>query len=61
MVESKNAGMRVAKKCPNCGWRVLDKISPASGKVEIKCSRCGKAVTIDLSFRMAAAMRYRAS
>ena len=45
--------VRVSKRCPNCGWRVLDKVTPTTGIIEIKCSHCGKPVKIDLSFRRA--------
>jgi len=45
--------IRVSKNCPNCGWRVLDKVTPTSGIIEIKCTHCGKPVKIDLSFRLA--------
>ncbi len=45
--------LRVSKKCPNCGWRVLDKITPATGIVELKCPRCGLPVKINLSCRTA--------
>lgn len=54
--------VRVSKRCPNCGWRVLDKITPTTGIIELKCSRCGKSVKIDLSFRLcykSSAVRYR--
>ena len=33
MVESIN----IAVRCPVCSWRVMDKISPATGKIVIKC------------------------
>ena len=36
MVESIN----IAVRCPVCSWRVMDKISPATGKIMIKCPRC---------------------
>lgn len=34
-------------KCKNCGKRLFD-IS-AVGKIETKCSKCGRIVTIDIS------------
>ena len=55
-------GVRVSKRCPNCGWRVLDKLTPAAGIIELKCPKCGRPVTIDLSCRVAAdspRLRYR--
>ena len=50
MTESKRE-MRVSKRCPNCGWRVLDKITPTAGIIELKCPKCDKPVMIDLSYR----------
>ena len=44
----------MSKKCPNCGWRVLDKITPTVGIIELKCPKCGRPVTIDLSCRISA-------
>ncbi len=61
MAEGNNA-LRVSKKCPNCGWRVLDKITPTTGIIELKCPKCGRPVTIDLSCRLAfdsLRLRYR--
>ena len=29
--------INVAVRCPKCNWRVMDKISPTTGKIEIKC------------------------
>ncbi len=52
MAESKRE-MRVSKRCPNCGWRVLDKITPTTGIIELKCPKCDKPVMIDLSYRVA--------
>lgn len=54
--------IRVSKRCPNCGWRVLDKLTPASGIIEVKCKHCGRTVRIDLSYRVSSrsnALRYR--
>lgn len=45
--------MRVLVKCPTCGWRLMDKITPAKGKVKIKCPRCRKVVEVDLALRKA--------
>lgn len=50
--EKKRTGIRVSKKCPKCGWRVMDKVTPTSGVVEIKCSNCHSIVQIDLSCRI---------
>lgn len=36
-------------RCPCCNWRLLDTVMPATGTIEIKCSRCGQVVEIDLS------------
>ena len=47
-------GIRVSKKCPACGLRVFDKITAASGIVEVKCHRCGTLYYLNLSFRTAA-------
>lgn len=43
--------IRVSKKCPECGWRLFDKVSPANGYIEIKCGRCGAMVTVNLALR----------
>ena len=40
MAESIN----VAVRCPECNWRVMDKVSPTTGKIEIKCPHCHKIV-----------------
>lgn len=48
---------KVIVKCKNCGWRIFDKITPATGVIEVKCQRCGKVSTIDLSLRRA--VKYR--
>lgn len=45
--------IRVVKKCPVCDWRILDKVTPTSGIIEIKCPKCRKIVPIDLSNRIA--------
>lgn len=46
-----NNTIRVSKKCPACGWRLFDKVSPATGVVQIKCPKCRQTVTIDLAYR----------
>ena len=43
--------IRVAKHCPKCDMRVFDKISIASGFVEVKCPRCGEVFRINLAMR----------
>ena len=58
MYEQVNTEIRVAKKCPVCGKRVLDKISPTDGKVEVKCRYCNHVVVIDLSLRVSRQNRY---
>ena len=52
MAEKKKDGIRVSKKCPVCGWRVMDKVTPTSGVVELKCMNCKNVVQIDLSYRV---------
>ncbi len=62
MPEKNRDEMRVSKKCPNCGWRVLDKITPTTGVIELKCPKCARPVKINLSYRLShnsAALRYR--
>lgn len=51
--------IEVIKRCPNCNWRVLDKIGATSGVVEIKCPNCHRRVRIDLSFRKVGRVKYR--
>lgn len=43
--------IRVVKRCPVCGQRLFDKVTLASGSVEIKCPRCGALVRVNLSLR----------
>lgn len=38
--------MKISKKCPKCGRRLFDKISPASGYIEIKCNKCGASTAV---------------
>lgn len=45
--------IKIMKRCPMCGWRVFDKVTPTSGIIEMKCSNCRKIVEIDLSYRKA--------
>ena len=58
MVEKKKDGIRVSKRCPVCGWRVMDKVTPTSGIVELKCEHCKSIVQIDLSYRVSRASPY---
>ena len=39
--------INVAVRCPKCNWRVMDKISPTTGKIEIKCPRCGALLRLE--------------
>ena len=43
--------MKSVVKCSICGWRILDKITSATGVIEVKCPRCGKVIKIDLSLK----------
>ena len=43
--------MKVSKKCPKCGRRLFDKLSPASGYIEIKCTKWGTRVKVNLALR----------
>ena len=45
--------IKVVKRCPNCDWRILDKVTPTSGVIQLKCPNCRKVVEIDLSYRTA--------
>lgn len=45
--------VKVVKRCPNCDWRIFDKVTPTSGIIELKCPNCRKVVEIDLSYRTA--------
>ena len=44
--------IRVIKRCPNCNQRLFDKLTAATGSVEIKCPRCGAVVTFNLEYRI---------
>lgn len=52
MAEKKKNEIWVSKRCPNCGWGVLDKITPTAGIIELKSPKCEKPGMIDLSFRI---------
>lgn len=43
--------INIAVRCPECKWRVMDKVSPTTGKIEIKCPHCHKIVAVDLALR----------
>lgn len=43
--------INTAVRCPECNWRMMDKVSPTTGKIEIKCPHCHKIVEIDLALR----------
>ena len=53
--------VNIAVRCPECGWRVMDKVSPPTGKIEIKCPRCHKIVEVDLALRRKVLYRRKAS
>lgn len=43
--------VNIAVRCPECKWRVMDKVSPTTGRIEIKCPHCHKIVEVDLALR----------
>ena len=43
--------INIAVRCPQCSWRVMDKVSPTTGKIMIKCPRCHRVVEVDLALR----------
>lgn len=45
--------IRVAKNCPVCGYRILDKVGTGGCEIAIKCPRCKNVVSINLAFRIA--------
>lgn len=47
----KTKEMRIIKRCPVCNWRIMDKITPTTGIIQMKCPKCKQEVQIDLSFR----------
>ncbi|MBQ1553555.1 MAG: hypothetical protein IIZ66_08410 [Clostridia bacterium] len=51
--------MKIVVCCPSCCRRVLDKITPTSGVIRLKCPHCGRIVLLDLSLR--GEVRYRAA
>lgn len=42
---------RIIVKCTACGWRLMDKVTPTAGKIQIKCPRCHHVILVDLSLR----------
>ncbi len=44
--------IKIMKKCPICGWRIFDKITPTSGVIEMKCPGCRRVISVDLSHRL---------
>ena len=62
MPEKEKKEIRVSKKCPVCGKRIMDKVTPTTGVVELKCGNCRNIVRIDLSCRVcrsSPALRFR--
>ncbi len=57
MVKTEAKPMKVIVRCKECGWRILDKVTPATGNIEVKCQRCGTVSKIDLSLRRIAKYR----
>ena len=47
--------VKIVKSCPYCAWRILDKVTPTTGVIEMKCPNCRRVVRVDLSFRTARA------
>lgn len=50
--------MRIAVRCPKCKQRLFDKTSATTGFIEVKCPRCDKITTVNLSLRRVG-LRYR--
>lgn len=47
-----STAIRTAVKCPRCGWRIIEKVTPTSGEIQVKCPRCRHEVRIDLALRL---------
>lgn len=45
--------MRFTVRCPKCGWRIFDKVTPTTGMISVKCPKCRNIVQVDLSLRRA--------
>lgn len=43
--------IRIVKKCPACDRRILDKVTPTTGTIELKCPHCHKIVEVNLALR----------
>ena len=43
--------VRARRECPYCGLLFYEKLSDCTGTIQIKCSRCGKRVDMNLAFR----------
>ena len=43
--------MKVAVRCKHCGRLICYKMGTATGYVEMKCSKCGQKVLVNLSLR----------
>ena len=46
------------KLCPYCAWRILDKVTPTTGVIEMKCPKCRRVVRVDLNWRTAKASHF---
>ena len=44
-----STGNSVIVRCPNCDWRILDKVTPTWGEITVKCPNCRRVVQLDLS------------
>lgn len=42
-------GIKIIVKCPVCSWRLMDKVTPTSGHICIKCPHCHQIVQVNLS------------
>ena len=51
--------MKIIVRCPKCKWRILDKVTPTTGVIELKCPNCRRVVAIDLSLRKNSNAKYR--
>ena len=58
IMKTDTSSLKISKRCPVCDWRIFDKVTPASGIIEIKCPKCGKVVTVNLSCRCAIQFRF---
>ena len=45
--EQRNFLPRFRVFCPLCSWRLMDKLTPLEGTVQIKCPNCRKVVEIN--------------